>query len=160
MSNFEEFVCLKFWNLRKLQGRGKKLIGGNPRVSWVRQVHHCRHPIIDNISLCRNLVGKSLELLEKSPCPHPLFGRAFSRYPLFQWCPQSKEILLNLSMKCWNSAFTAQGSRLIIVFCTGKSSENICRSSGGAQEIGKTDETQFTAKIAGKTSLRVSYFAL
>ncbi len=45
--------------------------------------------------------GGTLELLEKSPCPHPLFGRAFSsRYPLFQWCPESKEILLNLSMKC------------------------------------------------------------
>jgi hypothetical protein len=31
--------------------------------------------------------------------------------PLFQWYPQSKEILLNLSMKCWNLAFNAQGSR-------------------------------------------------
>jgi hypothetical protein len=28
---------------------------------------------------------------------------------------QSKEILWNLSMKCWNSAFNAQGSRVIIV---------------------------------------------
>jgi hypothetical protein len=44
--------------------------------------------------------------------------------------------------------------------CTGRSSENICRSSGGAQEKEKTDETQFTAKIAGKTTLGVSYFAL
>jgi hypothetical protein len=35
----------------------------------------------------------------------------------------------------------------------------MCRSSRGAQEKGKTDETQFTAKIAGKTSLGVSYFA-
>jgi hypothetical protein len=36
-------------------------------------------------------------------------------YSLFQWYPQSNEILLNLSLKCWNSAFNAQGSRLSIV---------------------------------------------
>jgi hypothetical protein len=40
---------------------------------------------------------------------------SFTPYPLFQWYPQSNEVLLNLSMKCWNSAFGAQGSRLIIV---------------------------------------------
>ncbi len=36
--------------------------------------------------------------------------------------------------------------------------ENICSSSGGAQERG--DETQFTTKIGGKTSLGPSYFVL
>jgi predicted oxidoreductase (fatty acid repression mutant protein) len=52
---------------------------------------------------------------------------------------ESKEILLNLSMKCWNSAFNAQGSaRVIIVNCLGRSTENICSSSGGAPEKGKT----------------------
>jgi hypothetical protein len=40
---------------------------------------------------------------------------AFIRYPLFQWYLQSKEILLNLSMTCWNSEFNAQGLRVIIV---------------------------------------------
>jgi hypothetical protein len=39
---------------------------------------------------------------------HPIFilslGLLFDPYPLFQWYPQSKEILLNLCMKCWNSA--------------------------------------------------------
>jgi len=39
----------------------------------------------------------------------------FTRYPLFEQGPQSKEILLNLSMKCRNSAFNAQGSGVIIV---------------------------------------------
>jgi hypothetical protein len=42
--------------------------------------------------------------------------------------------------------------------CTGKSSENICNNSGSAQEKG--DETQFTTKIGGKTSLGPSYFVL
>jgi len=32
---------------------------------------------------------------------------------------QSNEILLNLGMKCWNSAFNAQGSRAIIVVQVG-----------------------------------------
>jgi hypothetical protein len=51
---------------------------------------------------------------------------SFTPYPLFQWYLQSKEILLNLSMKCWNSVFNAQGSRFIIVILQvrGMSSEN------------------------------------
>jgi hypothetical protein len=48
-----------------------------------------------------------------------LFGPAFSPYSIFQWSSQSKETLLNISMKCchsWNGAFNnAQGSRLILV---------------------------------------------
>jgi hypothetical protein len=66
--------------------------------------------------------------------------------PLFQWGPQSKEILLNLGI---NSAFyNAQGSRVIIVAVqVGRSSENICHSSGHVQEKGKKqDETQFTTQ--------------
>jgi hypothetical protein len=70
----------------------------------------------------------------KSPSRHPVFGPPFTPKPLFQWYPQSKEILLNVSMTCWNSAFNAQGSRLIIV----ERSANICSSTGGAQEKGKT----------------------
>jgi hypothetical protein len=66
-------------------------------------------------------------------------------FPLFQWYLQSKEIWLNLNMKCWNlcwnTAFSAQGSRVIILVCTGTSSENICSSSGGKK--GRGDETQF-----------------
>ncbi len=40
---------------------------------------------------------------------------SFTSYPLFQRYPQSKEILLNLNMKCCNPAFNAQGSRVVIV---------------------------------------------
>ncbi len=36
-------------------------------------------------------------------CFTPTYS-AFARYPLSQWYPQSKEILLNLGMKCWNSS--------------------------------------------------------
>jgi hypothetical protein len=62
--------------------------------------------VIEPLQKCKSIkpsVKLSLDLL--SP----------AGYPLFQWYPQSNEILLNLSMKCWNSTFNAQGSRLIIV---------------------------------------------
>jgi hypothetical protein len=43
-------------------------------------------------------------------------------------------------MKCSNSAFNARGWRVIIVVGqVGRSSENICSSSGGAQEKGKRE---------------------
>jgi hypothetical protein len=67
---------------------------------------------------------------------HPVFGPPFTPYPLFQWYPQSKKILLNLSLKFWNSAFNAQASRVIDVVVRAR--ENICSRSGGAQEKGKT----------------------
>jgi hypothetical protein len=59
--------------------------------------------------------------------------------PLFQWYPQSKDCLLNLSMKCCNSEWIAdtEHSMFETMFnssCTVRSSENICSSSGGAQE--------------------------
>jgi len=68
----------------------------------------------------------------------------------------NKEVLLNLGMKCWNSAFNAQGFESNYSSCTGRSSENICSSSAGAQEKRKH---QFTTKIGGKTSLGPSYFS-
>ncbi len=59
--------------------------------------------------------------------------------PLFQWYQQSNEIILNLSKRCWNLAFNGQYSRVPNYnSCRGRSSENICSSSGGAQEEGKT----------------------
>jgi hypothetical protein len=70
------------------------------------------------------------------PLFHPLFPLlAFAPYPLFQWYPQSNEILLNLGIKCWNSTrFESNYSS-----CTGRSTENIfSSSSGGAQEKWKT----------------------
>ncbi len=74
-----------------------------------------------------------VEIYLNSPCLHHAFGPAFTPYPLFQWYLQSKEILLK------NSAFNAQASETNYNYssCTGRSSENICSSSGGAQEKGK-----------------------
>jgi hypothetical protein len=83
---------------------------------------------------------------------HPLFLFAFTPYPLFDWYSQRKEILLNLSTKCWNSAFNAQqGSRVIIV---------VLRRVKALKEMERGDETQFTTKISWKTSWGPSYFDL
>jgi hypothetical protein len=84
---------------------------------------------------------------------------SFTPYTLLQWYLQSNEVLLNLSMKCWNSAFDAQGSRLIIVVVQIGAVENIYVAAVEALEKKKRqDETQFTTKIGGKTSLGPSYF--
>jgi len=40
---------------------------------------------------------QTLELSVMSPCLRPVFGPGFTPYPLFQWYPQSKEILLAMS---------------------------------------------------------------
>jgi hypothetical protein len=48
-----------------------------------------------------------LEFSLKSSCLHLIFGSFFTPYPLFQWGLQSKEVLLNLGSKCWNSTFSA-----------------------------------------------------
>jgi hypothetical protein len=79
---------------------------------------------------------------------------AFTPSPLFQWCMQSKEILLNLGMKCWVSAFNAQGSRLIIVVVQ----LGAVKIYVAAMEE-RQDETQFTTKIGEKSSLAPTYFA-
>ncbi len=55
------------------------------------------------------IIGLILKLFVKSSSLSPLVPSAFTHYLLFQWYPQSNEILSNLSMKCWNSAFSAQG---------------------------------------------------
>jgi len=48
-------------------------------------------------------------------CFYPQSPLISAPIPLFQWYPQNNEILLNLGMKCWNSALNEQGSRLLIV---------------------------------------------
>ncbi len=70
---------------------------------------NCLHPQHNKINIL------ILDLSGKSACFHPVFGPAFTPYPLSRWYLQSKEILLNLSMNCWNSAFFAQSSSVIIV---------------------------------------------
>jgi len=63
-------------------------------------------------------------------------------------------------MKCWNSAFNAQGSRLIIVVVQVGAVKICVAAMEALRKKERQDETQFTTKIAGKTSLDLSYFVL
>ncbi len=100
----------------------------------------------------------SIKLSVKSPSlSHPILF-AFTPYPLFEWYPQSKEILLDLSMKCWNATFNAQGSRVIIVVVQVGAVKMYVTAVKELTENERGDETQFTTKIGGKTSLGPSYF--
>jgi hypothetical protein len=100
------------------------ILGVMQDLSWV-----CRHHESSNLYSFTKLYVRpqptiqsfriyytALELSIKSPSVSPPISSAFGpSYPLFQWYLQSNEIWLNLGMKCWNSAFNAQGSRVIIV---------------------------------------------
>jgi predicted oxidoreductase (fatty acid repression mutant protein) len=73
------------------------------------------------------------------------FTLCFTPYPLFQWYLQSKKILLNLVMKCQNSAFNAQGSRVIIVLVQVKAVKiYVAPVEETLKKKERQDETQFT----------------
>jgi hypothetical protein len=61
-------------------------------------------------------------------------------------------------MKRWNSAFNAQGSRILIVVVQVRAVKIYVASVEAPREKERQDETQFTIKIGGKTSLGPSYF--
>jgi hypothetical protein len=96
--------------------------------------------------------------------PHvlsPVFGPAFTPYPsLSMWHQQNNEILLSLSVKCWNSTFNAQGSRLIKVVVQKRAVKIHVAALQALRKEERQDETHFTTKIGGKTRLGPSYFVL
>ncbi len=55
-------------------------------------------------------------------------------------------------MKCWNSAFNAQGSGVIIVVVQIGAVKIYVAAVNELRKKEREDETQFTTKIAGKTS--------
>jgi len=83
----------------------------------------------------------------KSSSVSPPICSAFVPYPLFQWYLQSKEILLNLHMKCWNSAFNAQASRAIIVVVQVGAVKIYVAAVEALRKNETEHETQFTTKI-------------
>jgi hypothetical protein len=56
-------------------------------------------------------------------------------------------------MKCWNSAFNAQGSRVIIVVVQVGAVKIYVAAVQALRKKETLDETQFTTKIGVKTSL-------
>jgi hypothetical protein len=72
--------------------------------------------------------------------------------------------MLQISMKRWNSAFNAQGLRLIIVVVQVGAVKIYVAAMGAIRKKGRQDETQFTTKIDGFLSftpcwMRMYFFA-
>jgi hypothetical protein len=59
------------------------------------------------------------------------------------------DILLNLKMKCCNSAFNAQGSKLIIVVIHVRAVKIYVAALEALRKKGRQDETRFTTKFDG-----------
>jgi hypothetical protein len=64
--------------------------------------------------------------------------------------------MLQLGTKCWNSAFNAQGLRLIIVGVKVKVVKIYVAAVEALRKKGRQDETQFTTKIDGFLSFTPS----
>jgi hypothetical protein len=90
----------------------------------------------------------------------PKVTLSFTPNPLSQRFLQSKKFLLNLSIKCSNSAFNAQGWRVIIVVIQVGVVKIYVAAVEALRKKERGDETQFSTKIGGKTSLGPSYFVL
>jgi hypothetical protein len=63
-------------------------------------------------------------------------------------------------MKCWSSTVNAQGSRVIILVVQVGAVKIYLAAVEALRKKERQDETQFTTKIGGKTSLDPSYFVL
>jgi hypothetical protein len=63
-------------------------------------------------------------------------------------------------MKCWNSAFHAQGSRVIIVVVHVAAVKIYVAAVQALNKKETQDQTQLTTKIGGKTSLGPSNYLL
>jgi hypothetical protein len=88
-------------------------------------------------------------IIRKVTLSSPCLWASFHPYPLFQRYLQSKDILINLSMKCWYSAFNAQGLRLIIVVVQLGAVKIYVAAVEALRKKKRQDETQFTTKIDG-----------
>jgi hypothetical protein len=73
-----------------------------------------------------------------APSLHPAFGPPFTPYPLFQWYLQSKDIFIKFQYEMLKLSILYTRFETNYRGCIVRSSENICSSSGGVQEKGKT----------------------
>jgi hypothetical protein len=69
-----------------------------------------------------------IRFIDKVTLSSPYLWASFHPLALFEWV--SKHFLLNLNMKCWNSAFNTQRFESNYSSPTSRTSENICSSSG------------------------------
>jgi hypothetical protein len=88
----------------------------NPyHAPFIHTPHFAKATKIHTMILTVLIPSKNLNLLYNDNKVIEKVTLSFTSSPLFQQYPPSKEILSSLTMKCWNSAFNVQGSRVIIV---------------------------------------------
>jgi len=63
-------------------------------------------------------------------------------------------------MKCWNLASNAQGLKVIIIVVQVRVVKIYLAAMEAFKKKERRDQTQFTTKIGGKTSLSLRYFVL
>jgi hypothetical protein len=68
--------------------------------------------------------------------------------------------LLDLSMKCWNSAFNAEGSRVITVVVQVGAAKIYVTAVETLKKSERRGETQFITQIGGKTGWSPNNFDL
>jgi hypothetical protein len=88
-----DYLSIAFWTYRPIPG-----------IAYVFKFWYQPGLGIGSFKKLSYQCGLGIKVIRKvtfSFTPYPL---CFHPYPLLQWYPQSKKILLNLSMKCWNSA--------------------------------------------------------
>jgi hypothetical protein len=94
-------------------------------------------------------------ILSLTRCP-----LCFHPYPLFQWYPQCKEILLNLKYEMLKLSIWCTSSRVIVVVVQVGAVKIYVEALDAFGKKERGDETQLTTKIGGKTSLGPSCFVL
>jgi hypothetical protein len=89
-------------------------------------------------------------VISKVTLSSPCLWVGFHPHPLFQRYSQSKETLLNLSMKCWNSVLHAQGSRVIIVVVQVGAVKKYVTAVEVLRKIERGDEISLAPKLTEK----------
>jgi hypothetical protein len=98
-----------------------------------------------------NVFGR-VSVNTKIICEVTLSLSLLSPKPCFQGYPLSKEIWLNLGMKCWNSALSAEGSRLNIVALQVGAVKIHAATVEALKKKERQGETEFTTKTEHQDS--------
>ncbi len=134
---------LRIWNYWLFQGwKPWKACMKEPKNSIWNPLKNCRH-----LADIRVIHKVTLSLPSLSPPIPSLSGNH-----------KVMKFLLNLSMKCWKSAFNAEGSRVNIVVAQVGVVKIYVGTVEALRKKDRHDKTQFTTKIDGNTRLGPSYF--
>jgi hypothetical protein len=143
-------------NLGRRRAPGQRLLLATTCAWHTRSSLLCQHQkcILKKNAVIRHHHHGSCAWSKSYPQSHPIFTLSLElvspHIPSFQWYLQSRKILLDISMKCWNWAFHAQDSRVIIVVVQIGAVKIYVATMEALKKNERQDETQFITKIGGK----------